>query len=110
MKPQRGLLILLLFAMFTMTAEADLIYGSIKVGDAPLANHAIKIACASSPHSTTTDERGSYSIKSNTKGRCTLSLTYNGEQLSYTVYSQDKPARYDLVVVRVENKWTLRRK
>ena len=89
---------------------ADVIYGTIKVGGNPLASHEITVKLGEDNHPGKTNDRGSYSIKMDKKGRCTLSLTYRGEELSYTVYSQDKPARYDLVVVQEKDRWILRRK
>lgn len=112
----RYLLLLALTAAFTValtgSAEAALIYGSIRVGGAPLASHGLTLSCPTTSYSTMTDGRGSYSFKPNEKGQCTLSLTYEGtaQPLTYTVYSQDAPGRCDLEVVHGEDgRWTLRR-
>jgi len=111
MKSTRIIVAVLLLAGLGTHAEAALIFGSIGASGASLRNHDLTITCGSGSYTARTDERGSYGVKPGEKGKCTLSLSYEGQALSYPVFSQEKPARYDLEIVRGEDgRWMMRRR
>lgn len=110
MKTLRYFILVLSMTALSPAAFAALIYGSIVSGGAPVRNQDLTIKCGAETQTTRTDDRGSYNVKPSQNGKCTLSLSYRGQALSFDVYSQKKPARYDLEIVRgSDGRWILRR-
>lgn len=95
-------IVLLLF--LSVPAHAGVIYGTLRVGTQPLAQHKLVITCSGQEFKGSTNARGSYSVKVTKTGKCSLTLSYGGSDLQRTVYSESRPARYDLDVNDMESR------
>ena len=92
-------------------AGAAEIHGTISDGGKPVPKGvAVKLDCGATTASATTDEFGSYSVKTGATGDCRLSIDYKGSTPSLKVTLYEKPGRYDLVVKEDAGKLTLARK
>ncbi len=70
----------------------------------------MKLDCAGVAASGTTDEFGSYRVKTAAAGDCRLTLEYRKATPSLKVTLYEKPTRYDLVVKDDAGKVTIARK
>lgn len=92
-------------------AAAGEIHGTVSENGKPLPQGVtIKLDCGNASASATTDQFGSYSLKTASAGDCQLTLDYKGSNPSLKVTVYDKPSRYDLVVKEESGKLTLARK
>ena len=95
----------------TTLAFAGKITGSITEGGKPVAkNVTVEVTCGSATVSAQTDEYGAFSLFAAEKGKCTLKLTYQGQTPSFEITSYDTSVQYDLVLEKVDGKYTLKRK
>ena len=91
-------------------AHAGVIYGTIKVNGRPLSDTAVTITCngADAPYRGVTNASGSYSIKVEKQGRCTLRINHAEQDHESPVYSQTKAARHDFKLHQgADNEWAL---
>ena len=87
------------------------VHGTISESGKPVAQGvAVKLACSGATASATTDQFGSYSLKTSASGDCTLSVDYKGSSLSLPVTVYEKPSRYDLIVKTEGGKSSISRK
>jgi len=87
------------------------IHGTVSENGKPLAKGvAMKLDCAGTTATTSTDEFGGYSLKIAAGGQCTLSIEYKGGSASLGVAVFEKPSRYDLAVTEQAGKVSLARK
>jgi hypothetical protein len=92
-------------------AGAGEIYGTVSEQGKPVgAGAALRLACGDAAAEAKTDAYGSYSLKVNATGKCTLSLTSAPGSPSMPVTVYEKSARYDLALARSDGKATLSRK
>jgi len=92
-------------------ARAGEIYGTLSdEGKPAAAGTALRLACGDAAAQAKTDAYGSYSLKVNATGKCTLSVTSPGGTPSMAVTVYEKSARYDLALSRAGGKITLSRK
>jgi hypothetical protein len=92
-------------------AGAGEIFGTISENGKPLPQGAaLKLECGAASATGSTDQFGSYSIRTAETGDCRLTLTYKGASPSLKVSLFEKPTRYDLVVKDEGGKPTLARK
>ena len=101
---------ILSFALAAGAGAAE-IHGTISDAGKPVPQGvAVKLDCGGTTTSATTDQFGSYSVKTAATGDCRLSLDYKGSSPSLKVTLYEKPSRYDLVVKEEGGKVTLARK
>lgn len=87
------------------------IHGTISEGGKPVPKGvALKLDCGGATAQTTTDEFGSYSLKTGAAGECRLTVEYQGSSASLTVAVYERPSRYDLAVSKDGGKLVLSRK
>ncbi len=104
---------LLLLILFLPTfAFAGQIYGSLKIDNKSVGEGVeIKIKCGEAPYSGRTDPYGSYSVYLRQAGRCTLTVTYGGQESQpFGIESYEDPVRYDFDLVRQDGTLVLRRR
>ena len=70
----------------------------------------IEVRCGDKAYQVTTDKYGSYRLFIPEKGKCTLTVTYQGQQASREVISFNESTRYDFVLQKDGGEYTLRRK
>jgi hypothetical protein len=79
---------------------AGQLYGSITSAGKPASGTAVSITCSGQETKTTTGADGAYRANVAQEGRCTLALPSYAGAPSVLVFSHDKPALYDLELVR----------
>jgi hypothetical protein len=92
-------------------ALAGPLYGTVRAGNAPAAGVNIAVACpgfgrpAQSPVETTSDERGSFSLRVAASGRCEMRAR-RGSQTGapFEVFVSNNPARFDVELDRNMNR------
>lgn len=108
MKTMAVLALVLAGASAAVAAE---IHGTISEGGKPVPKGvALKLDCGGTTAQATTDEFGSYSLKTSATGDCRLSVEYQGSTGSIGVAVYDRPSRYDLAVSKDGGKLALSRK
>ena len=97
--------------LWAAAARGAEIFGTISEGGKALpAGTVVKLDCGAGSVSGVTDQFGSYSLKSQSSGDCSLTLTYKGSSASLKVTLYEKPSRYDLVVRQEAGKLAIARK
>jgi phosphate-selective porin len=92
-------------------ASAAEVYGTVSQNGKPLPQGvALKLDCGGGSASATTDQFGSYSLKTAASGDCRLTVEYKGSSPSLKVTLYEKPSRYDLVIKEESGKLTVERK
>ncbi len=104
-------ILVMLFALFFSLALGGEIYGSIKEGKKIIGEGIpVRIACGAGIDSTVTDKYGSYSLYTEKTGECQLIIYYKGDTLSTEVHSYEDCIRYNFIIDKKDNKFSLRRK
>jgi hypothetical protein len=104
-------ILVMLFALFFSLALGGEIYGNIKEGKKIVGEGIrVKIVCGADIDSTVTDKYGSYSLYAEKTGECRLSMYYKGDTLSTEVHSYEDCIRYNFIIDKKDNKFSLRRK
>jgi len=104
-------LIASLGSLAASAASGAELFGTVSENGKPLPQGvALKLECAGGSASASTDQFGSYSLKTPATGDCKLTLTYKNATPSLKVTVYEKPGRYDLVVKDEAGKVTLTRK
>ena len=107
----KTLAVLALVLTGASAAAAAEIHGTISDGGKPVAKGVpLKLECGGAAAQATTDEFGSYSLKTAAAGECRLSVEYQGSSGSTTVAVYDRPSRYDFAVSKDGGKLVLTRK
>jgi hypothetical protein len=70
----------------------------------------IEVRCGDKTYDATTDKYGSYRLFVPEKGKCTLTVNYQGQQPSREVISFNESTRYDFVLQKGDSGYALRRK
>ena len=70
----------------------------------------IEVRCGDKAYQATTDRYGSYRLFIPEKGKCTLSVPYQGQQPSREVISFNESTRYDFALQKDGGEYSLRRK
>lgn len=91
--------LLAITSLFSVTATAGEIFGSISQADKPIAKGTkIEILAADKTYNAETDENGGYRLFVPEKGKVTLKVHAGTQMPSIEVFSSDHSARYDLVL------------
>lgn len=85
------------------------VLGDVRVGDEYVADAAVALKCGAEVVKGRTDKRGSFRLSAKASGKCTLSVTHDGQSPSVDVVVFEAPARYRLLLEQKDGTWTLRR-
>lgn len=85
------------------------VYGDVRVGEDYVKEAAIELKCGTEVVKGKTDASGSYRLTAKGSGKCTISVTHEGQTAEVEVVVFEKPARYRLVLEKKGDNWTLRR-
>src|SRR5262245_13356707 len=85
------------------------IFGDLRLGDNYLGNTKLELKCGDEVVKGQTDSTGSFRLTAKASGKCSLTVTHDGQTASVDVVLFDKPARYRLVLESKDGKLTLRR-
>jgi hypothetical protein len=92
-----------------LTAPVGEVFGDIRVGDEYVKEAAVELKCGEEVVKGKTDANGSYRLTAKASGKCTISVTHDGQTAKVDVVLFDKAARYRLVLEKKDDTWTLRR-
>ena len=93
-------LLLLAILLSPTAAYGGQIFGTLTVDNRPVGTGIrVAIACDSGNGGGQTDAYGAYKVFV-PKGKCTLKVSYGGQEILFALYSYDDPVRYDFSIVR----------
>lgn len=102
-----GLVVLLSLATSGWAGE---IYGTIKEGGRPVKSAPVEIKTPNNkPYSGSTDEFGNYRIIVAETGKCTITVQFNGAPAKAEVESYPTPVRFNWLVQKSGNDYSLKR-
>lgn len=92
-----------------LVAPVGEVFGDLRVGEGYVKEAALELRCGEEVVKGKTDANGSYRLTAKGNGKCTISVTHDGQTPSVDVVLFDKAARYRLVLEKKGDTWTLRR-
>lgn len=92
-----------------LAAPVGEVFGDLRVGEDYVKEAALELKCGEEVVKGKTDANGSYRLTAKANGKCTISVTHDGQTASVDVVLFDKAARYRLVLEKKGDTWTLRR-
>ena len=108
---KRACLVLLLALGVPVASFAGRVYGGITEGGKPIAKGIkVDVTCGANTRSGETDAYGAFTIMVPEQGKCTLKVSYQGQTPSFDINSYEDSVQYDLILERVDGKYTLKRK
>ena len=100
---------LLVIGAIAFVASVGEVFGDVRVGDAYVKDAAVEMKCGTEVIKGKTDSTGSYRLSAKASGKCTISITHEGQSPAVDVVVFEKPTRYRLVLEKKGDTWTLRR-
>ena len=100
---------LLVLGALGLTAPAGEVFGDLRIGEGYVKEAALELKCGEEVVKGKTDASGSYRLTAKASGKCTISVTHDGQTASVEVVLFEKAARYRLVLEKKGDTWTLRR-
>lgn len=85
------------------------VFGDLRVGEEYVKEAALELKCGDEVVKGKTDATGSYRLTAKASGKCTITVTHDGQSPSVDVVLFDKAAKYRLVLEKKDGTWTLRR-
>jgi hypothetical protein len=106
------LLVFVAFGFFMASAAlAGEIYGTIADAGKPVsAGVKVEVTAAGNTYTGETDKFGTYHVFVKDKGKCTLTVSYNSQKPTASIFSYEKATRYDWNVETADGKLILKRK
>lgn len=101
--------LLLAIGALAVGAPFGEVFGDVRVGEEYVKEAAIELKCGTEVVKGKTDAAGSYRLTAKGSGKCTISVTHDGQTPAVEVVVFEKPARYRLVLEKKGENWTLRR-
>jgi|SRR5688572_2622920 len=100
---------LLVISAIAFAASVGEVFGDVRVGDAYVKDAAVEMKCGAEVIKAKTDSTGSYRLSAKASGKCSISVTHEGQSPTVDVVVFDKATRYRLVLEKKGDTWTLRR-
>lgn len=109
--PAKGIMLTVISLILILLpfAHAGTINGTIREANKPLRNTQIVITCGEEEYPGMTNERGSYSINVEKRGRCTFTLP-GMPNANHSIASSKNPVRYDFTVQKTNSGFILKRR
>ena len=101
--------IVLAASLLAITASFGEVFGDLRIGEAYVKEAALELKCGDEVVKAKTDSTGSYRVAAKASGRCTITVTHEGQSPSVDVVVFEKPQRYRLILEKKGENWTLRR-
>ena len=108
-KTMKAVTVLCLAFTCPISAFAGNIFGSLSEHYQPIKGAELTLTCGSSNYQARTGDDGSYSLRADQAGRCTLHVKYKDQTVETEVFSYNEPTRYDFELVRTAGKYELRK-
>ena len=103
-------LVLLMLLSLAASAWAGQIYGTIKEGGQPAKKAQVEIKSPNNKVETVlTDDFGNYRITVVESGKCTITVKFNGQSPQGEVQSYPTPVRFDWLLEKSGNIYSLKR-
>jgi hypothetical protein len=96
-------------SILAFSAPVGEVFGDLRVGEDYVKEAALELKCGDEVVKGKTDATGSYRLTAKASGKCTITVTHDGQSPSVDVVLFDKAARYRLVLEKKDGTWTLRR-
>jgi hypothetical protein len=96
-------------SILALAAPFGEVFGDLRVGEDYVKEAALELKCGDEVVKGKTDANGSYRLTAKANGKCTITVTHDGQSPSVDVVVFDKAARYRLVLEKKGENWTLRR-
>jgi hypothetical protein len=100
---------ILVLGAIAFVASFGEVFGDVRIGDAYVKEAAVELKCGSEVIKAKTDSTGSYRLSAKANGKCTISVTHDGQTPTVEVVVFEKPSRYRLVLEKKGDTWTLKR-
>ena len=100
---------LIVAGLLTAGAAFGEVFGDLRIGENYVKEAPLELKCGDEVVKAKTDSTGSYRLAAKANGKCTISVTHEGQTASVDVVVFDKAARYRLVLEKKGDTWTLRR-
>ncbi len=101
--------LMVVLAALAVGAPAGEVFGDLRVGEDYVKEAALELKCGDEVVKGKSDANGSYRLTAKGSGKCTISVTHEGQTASVDVVVFEKPSRYRLVLEKKGETWTLRR-
>lgn len=101
--------LMLAIGAFAVAAPLGEVFGDVRVGEEYVKEAAVELKCGTEVVKGKTDANGSYRLSAKTNGKCTISVSHDGQTPSVEVVVFEKPARYRLQLEKKGDTWTLKR-
>jgi len=101
--------LMLVMSALAIGAPFGEVFGDLRVGEEYVKEAAIELKCGTEVVKGKTDANGSFRLTAKGDGKCTISVTHDGQTPSVEVVVFAKPARYRLRLEKKGDNWTLRR-
>ena len=98
-----------LFIALAASAAPGEIFGDIRSGETYLAEVPVVLTCGEEKVEGTTDEKGSFRLKSTASGKCKLTVTWKEQSPSVDVVVFERATRYRFIVEEAGGKLVLKR-
>ena len=85
------------------------VFGDVRVGEDYVKEAAVELKCGDEVVKGKTDASGSYRLTAKGSGKCSISVTHDGQTPSVEVVVFEKASRYRLVLEKKGETWTLKR-
>ena len=100
---------LVVLGVLGLGAPVGEVFGDLRVGEDYVKEAAVELKCGEEVVKGKTDANGSYRLSAKANGKCSISVTHDGQSPSVDVVLFDKAARYRLILEKKGDTWTLRR-
>lgn len=101
--------ILVAASLLALPAPFGEVFGDLRVGEDYVKEATLELKCGDEVVKGKTDANGSYRLTAKANGKCSITVTHDGQSPSVEVVVFDKAARYRLVLEKKGESWTLRR-
>ena len=96
---------------FATLALAGNVYGTITEAGKPIGQGVkLEVACGENKHAAATDANGAFKLFVPDKGKCMLTVAYQGQTPSFEINSYEGSVQYDLILEKQGGQYTLKRK
>ena len=100
---------LVVLGVLALAVPVGEVFGDLRVGEDYVKEAALELKCGGEVVKGKTDANGSYRLTTKGNGKCTITVTHDGQTPSVDVVLFDKAARYRLILEKKGDTWTLRR-
>jgi len=106
----KALMVLAWVVVGAMPVLAGNIFGTVFEKSQAAKGVTVTVKCGTNSYQAQTDADGSYSVRAEETGRCSLAVNYKEQTPEAEIFSYDQPTRYDFDLVDSGGKYALKKK